>query len=144
MYVPTHNNVHNLSCCPVYDPSEHMWRMCSIAFQPATHDNRTQVRSYCRGVVCRAVDPETRTKLFARLHVTEMASMRSFLDPPPKKGLTIKGSGDVGYALHKRNHTNQVVVQGSELHRQVSTRINTTSPSSVTRWCIMYTFLYRM
>ena len=41
-----------------------------------------QVRSYCRGIVVRAVDSETRKKLFARLQVTEMASMRSFLDTP--------------------------------------------------------------
>jgi hypothetical protein len=126
IYVCTYiQYVHTISGCPVYDPFQNIWRMCSMAFHAATNDNRTQVRSYCRGVVCRAVDPETRHKLFARLNVTEMASMRSFLDPPPKKGQTIKGSGDIGYILHPKNHTNEVVVQGSELHSQVHTHAPT-------------------
>jgi hypothetical protein len=78
-----------------------------------------QVRAYTRGVVVRAVNPETRAKLFDRLGVTELTSMRSFLDPPPQKGLTIKGSGDVGYHLHSRNHRKEVVHLRSELHDQV-------------------------
>jgi hypothetical protein len=78
-----------------------------------------QVRSYCRGIVVRAVPPETRLKLFDRLHVKEMASLRSFLDPPVGKGKTIKGSGKVAYHLYSRNHTSQLVQPGSTLHRQV-------------------------
>jgi hypothetical protein len=77
------------------------------------------VRSYCRGIVVRAVPSETRVKLFERLRVKEMASLRSFLDPPVAKGKTIKGSGQVGYHLHTRNHTSILVLDGSELHGQV-------------------------
>jgi hypothetical protein len=78
-----------------------------------------QVRSYCRGIVVRAVDSETRKKLFARLQVTEMASMRSFLDPPPTKGTTVKGSGQVAYKLQTRNHASRLVLEGTLLHEQV-------------------------
>ena len=78
-----------------------------------------QVRSYCRGIVVRAVDSETRKKLFARLQVTEMASMRSFLDPPPTQGTTVKGSGKVAYKLHTRNHASRLVLEGTLLHEQV-------------------------
>lgn len=78
-----------------------------------------QVRSYCRGIVVRAVPPETRMKLFERLQLNEMASLRSFLDPPVGKGKTIKGSGQVGYHLHTRNHTSQLVQPGSILQNQV-------------------------
>lgn len=78
-----------------------------------------QVRSYCRGIVVRAVPPETRVKLFARLQVEEMASLRSFLDPPVGKGKTIKGSGQVGYHLYNRNHVSRLVLDGSLLHQQV-------------------------
>jgi hypothetical protein len=70
-------------------------------------------------MVVRAVHPDTRVKLFERLGIAEMISMRSFLDPPPTKGATVKGSGLVGYHLHKRNHFKQVVDEGSELHAQV-------------------------
>jgi hypothetical protein len=78
-----------------------------------------QVRSYCRGIVVRAVPPATRTRLFERLHVQEMASLRSFLDPPVGKGKTLKGSGKVGYHLHSRNSRSQLVLDGSVLHQQV-------------------------
>jgi len=78
-----------------------------------------QVKSYCRGIVVRAVPPETRLKLFERLEVKEMASLRSFLDPPVSKGKTIKGSGDVGYSLHTRNHTSHLLLPGTLLHKQV-------------------------
>ena len=70
-------------------------------------------------MVVRAVDSKTRLRLFARLDVTEMVSLRSFLDPPMIKGSTVKGSGDVGYAIHTQNHTREVVEIGTELHRQV-------------------------
>jgi hypothetical protein len=93
-------------------------RVCASALQVCTI--HPQVMSYCRGVAARAVDPATRRKLFARLDVVEMACLRSFLDPPPTKGLTIKGSGKVAYKLHKRNHTREEVVLGSELHQQVT------------------------
>jgi hypothetical protein len=88
----------------------------SLSFDP---NPSIQVRSYCRGIVVRAVPPATRQKLFARLAVREMASLRSFLDPPVAKGKTVKGSGQVGYNLHKRNHTSQLVLNGSILHQQV-------------------------
>ena len=78
-----------------------------------------QVRSYCRGIVVRAVSPEIRLKLFYRLRVEEMTSLRSFLDPPVAKGKTIKGSGKVGYHLHSRNHTSHLVLPGSLLEKQV-------------------------
>ena len=77
------------------------------------------MRSYCRGIVVRAVPPATRVKLFARLQVDEMASLRSFLDPPVSKGKTIKGSGQVGYHLYNRNHVSRLVLDGSQLHQQV-------------------------
>lgn len=78
-----------------------------------------QTRSYCRGIVVRAVDSETRMRLFARLQVTEMTSMRSFLDPPAPKGHTVKGSGRVAYKLQTRNHESRLVLEGTELHGQV-------------------------
>jgi hypothetical protein len=84
------------------------------------------VKSYCRNIVVRAVSNDTRRKLFARLNMVEMASLRSFLDPPPTKGLTVKGSGDVGYFLQTRNHVKETVVVGSPLHRQVHTYWNCT------------------
>lgn len=84
-----------------------------------------QVRAYCRGMVVRAVHPDTRVKLFERLGLTEMISMRSFLDPPPTKGLTVKGYGLVGYHLHSRNHYKQVVHLDSELYAQVHYDIST-------------------
>ena len=48
-----------------------------------------------------------------------MASLRSFLDPPVRKGKTLKGSGKVGYHLHSRNHSSNLVLDGSLLHQQV-------------------------
>jgi hypothetical protein len=78
-----------------------------------------QVRSYCRGVVVRAVPSETRKKLFERLEVKEMASLRSFLDRPLAKGKTTKGSGQVDYNLHNKNHRSRLVLDGTILHRQV-------------------------
>jgi hypothetical protein len=80
---------------------------------------RVQVRSYCRGIVVRAVPPNTRLKLFERLHVTEMSGLRSFLDPPVTKGKTLKGSGRVDYRLHSRNHVSELVRDGTLLHEQV-------------------------
>lgn len=79
-----------------------------------------QLRSYCRGTVVRAVDAATRERLFARLGADDMADLRSFLDPPKAKGNTIKGSGDVDYRLHKRNHTKFVLRPASPLHEMVS------------------------
>ena len=79
-----------------------------------------QVHSYCRGIVVHAVDSKTRKKLFARLQVTEMASMRSFLDPPATQGTTVKGSGKVAYyKLQTRNHASRLVLEGTLLHEQV-------------------------
>jgi hypothetical protein len=77
------------------------------------------VRSYCRGVVARAVPHSTRVSLFERLHVEEMVSLRSFLDPPVAKGTTLKGSGQVAYRLHSRNHTSAVILEGTQLQQQV-------------------------
>jgi hypothetical protein len=77
------------------------------------------VRSYCRGVVVRAVNTNTRQRLFERLDVTEMAGMRSFLDAPKRPGITVKGSGEVRYHLHSRNCYSKVVQQDSHLHHQV-------------------------
>jgi hypothetical protein len=85
------------------------------------HDTRCalQVRSYSRGMVVRSVDADTRRRLFARLDKTEMVDMRSFLDAPKRPGTTIKGSGEVRYHLHTRNHTKYVVELDSPLHNQV-------------------------
>jgi len=78
-----------------------------------------QVRSYCRGVVVRAVDPATRARLFARLDIAEVSSLRSFLDKPQQQGKTVKGSGLASYFLHERNHIKKVVSEGTNLHKQV-------------------------
>jgi hypothetical protein len=78
-----------------------------------------QVRSYSRGKVVSAVDAVTRQRLFERLSLTDMVDMRSFLDAPKRPGTTIKGSGEVSYHIHKRNHRKEVVELGTELHSQV-------------------------
>lgn len=81
-----------------------------------------QVRSYTRGTVVRTIDTETRTKLLSRLARTDDSSLRSFLDGPAPKGLTVQGSGDFRYHLTKRNNTRRVVHEGSVLHQQVHTK----------------------
>jgi hypothetical protein len=77
------------------------------------------VRSYTRGIVVRSVGAETRQRLFERLSVSETANLRSFLDKPQPKGKTLKGSGKVGFVLHKHNHHKQVVRPNSTLRDQV-------------------------
>jgi hypothetical protein len=86
------------------------------------HETRynMQVRSYCRGIAVRAVHPDTRKKLLTRMCCEDMSSLRSFLDKPPTKGKTVKGSGDVGYHLQTRNHSREVISEGTELHRMVN------------------------
>ena len=87
------------------------------------------------------MNPETRVKLFTRLGVTEMATLRSFLDKPPTKGLTIKGSGNVGFFLHKRNHHMEVVERDSELHDQVMTPVSFELFIAVPNICILLCFM---
>ena len=58
-------------------------------------------------------------RLFERLDIKEMASLRSFLDPPVVTGKTLKGSGEVAYRIYSRNHISQLVLDGSLLHQQV-------------------------
>jgi hypothetical protein len=70
-------------------------------------------------VVVRAVDPATRRRLFERLGVEEMANLRSFLDKPKTRGTTLKGSGQIGFVLHTKNHQKQVVSDGTDLKEQV-------------------------
>ena len=68
----------------------------------------------------RNVDEATRSRLFARLNTSDMADLRSFLDPPKKPGFTVKGSGDVAFRLHQRNHTKCVLPAAGQLHGMVS------------------------
>ena len=65
----------------------------------------TQVRGYTRGQLMRAVGPKIRRRLLARMNKMNIdtAGLRSFLDPPRKRGKTIKGSGKVGYVVYNRN-----------------------------------------
>ena len=78
-----------------------------------------QVHSYCRLLVVRTIDAETRKKLFTRLGVTEMSTLRSFLDKPRPRGQTQKGSGQVGYYLNRENSKKIIVQEGSVLEQQV-------------------------
>ena len=68
----------------------------------------------------RSIDTETRTKLFARLGVTEMHTLRSFLDKPRAKGQTQKGEGKVGFYLNRDNTTRVPVQAGTDLYQQVN------------------------
>ena len=67
----------------------------------------------------RQVDEKTRSRLFARLNTSDTADLRSFLDPPKKPGLTVKGSGDVAFRLYKRNHTKCILPATGQLHDMV-------------------------
>ena len=52
-----------------------------------------------------AVGPRIRRRLLLRMQKQgiDTAGLRSFMDPPKQRGKTVKGSGQVGYAEHKRN-----------------------------------------
>jgi hypothetical protein len=64
----------------------------------------TQVASYSRALLVRAVDPLTRGALRARLGIVGTTlHLRSFLDPPKPHGHTIKGSGLVEYSPNRKN-----------------------------------------
>ena len=65
-----------------------------------------QVRGYTRGQLMRAVGPLIRRRLLRRMNrlAIDTAGLRSFLDPPPKRGKTRVGSGEVGYVTHTRNN----------------------------------------
>ena len=63
-----------------------------------------QINNYTRGLLVRAVDPLTRGKLRERLQLAASSvHLRSFLDSPPPRGHTIKGSGLVAYKDSRKN-----------------------------------------
>ena len=74
----------------------------------------SQVKGYTRGKLIRAVGPRIRRRLLARMDkmAIDTAGLRSFLDPPKRRGKTSVGSGEVGYVLHTRNHTKEALTLG--------------------------------
>jgi hypothetical protein len=68
------------------------------------HTLHSQIQSYSRCLLVRAVDPFTRGALRQRMNLLSSAvNLRSFLDPPTPAGHTIKGSGLVAFRASRFN-----------------------------------------
>jgi hypothetical protein len=75
-----------------------------ISYDSLSSTKHTQIQSYARGLVVRAVDPLTRGALRERMNLMgSSVNLRSFLDPPTPAGHTVKGYGLVSYRDSRKN-----------------------------------------
>ena len=74
----------------------------------------SQVKGYTRGKLIRAVGPRIRRRLLHRMNkmAIDTAGLRSFLDPPKRRGKNSVGSGKVAYVVHQRNHKKKALTLG--------------------------------
>ena len=75
-----------------------------ISYDFLSSTKNTQIQSYARGLVVRAVDPLTRGALRERMNLMgSSVNLKSFLDPPTPAGHTVKGYGLVSYRNSRKN-----------------------------------------
>jgi hypothetical protein len=88
-------------------------------YVPSVH---TQARSFCRGLLARAVDPSIRSRLMTRLEANaeEVSHLRSFLDLGSRQRgwrKTNQGSGKFAWKPHVNNSVNRDLRDIARLRR---------------------------
>ena len=82
----------------------------------------TQARSFCRGLLARAVDPSIRSRLMTRLDTNheELSHLRSFLDLGSRRRgwrKTKQGSGKFAWNAHEHNSVHRDIRDIARLRR---------------------------